>query len=101
MPGVYEAYTLFRRIFDYTGEQHFGRNRWAHLHQAVQRRRVKAYLVKIALDAKQWDEAREWFPKVRQAAHDGFVDTPGLAAASLGWEGDAELASDRPSAAAQ
>jgi hypothetical protein len=48
-------------------------------------------LGKMALDAKQPDDARGYFRKVREEAKAGAVDSLGLAAASIGWEAYLEL----------
>lgn len=46
-------------------------------------------LGKAALETKNWDEAKDWFVKTREAASQGFVDSLGLASSSLGWQADA------------
>jgi tetratricopeptide (TPR) repeat protein len=43
-------------------------------------------LGKSAIEAEKWDEAIDWFIKTREAAAGGFVDSLGLASASLGWQ---------------
>lgn len=48
-------------------------------------------LGKLALDDKRTGEARDHFRKVREEAKNGFVDSLGLAAASIGWEALIEL----------
>jgi len=49
----------------------------------------------------QRGEAIEWFEKCRQLACDGFVDSPGLAADSFGWQARAEYDSGDFSASAR
>jgi tetratricopeptide (TPR) repeat protein len=43
-------------------------------------------LGKTAIEEKKWDEAIDWLSKTRQAAQSGYIDSLGLASASLGWE---------------
>jgi hypothetical protein len=51
-------------------------------------------LGKTALDDDHADEARAHFQKLREAAKKGFVDSLGLAAASVGWEASIELTAE-------
>ena len=55
-------------------------------------------LGKLELEAKN-PGAKKWFEQVRSLAKEGFADTPGLAAASLGWQALAEENAGAPDAA--
>ncbi len=54
-------------------ERHF-RSTWA------------AYMLGRSANSNKWDQALQSFQQVRSLATEGFADTLGLAAASLGWE---------------
>jgi hypothetical protein len=54
-----------------------------------------------ARDEEKWDEARVAFQQVRKAVKEGFADSLGLAAASLGWEAQVEQDAGNPERAAQ
>jgi hypothetical protein len=48
-------------------------------------------LGKTDLAEKKYDDAKQWFRQTRELVASKFVDSVGLAAASLGWEGYAAL----------
>ena len=50
-----------------------------------------AYMIGRSLVEKDPQASVKWFQKVRELAKAGFADTLGLAAASYGWQGRAEL----------
>ncbi len=56
---------------------------------------------KTAIEQERWDDAVAWFGKTRGAAREGFKDSIGLAAASLGWEAQAHLRAGRLSESAR
>jgi hypothetical protein len=60
------------------GERHY-RSTWA------------AYMIGRTLQEESPTEAAPWFHRVRELVHDGYADSLGLAAASLGWEAQTEF----------
>ncbi|HEX8311829.1 MAG TPA: hypothetical protein VF614_10955 [Chthoniobacteraceae bacterium] len=75
-----KARAAWTRLLDRPAAERHYRTVWA------------AYMLgRIAIDAKDWEEATAAFGRAREAVIDGFADTPGLASASLGWEAFAHL----------
>jgi len=58
-------------------------------------------LGKLAIEDEDWDAAREWFAKTRAAAKEGFADSLGLAATSVGWDAYIALHHERFAEAAK
>jgi hypothetical protein len=54
-----------------------------------------------AIDNKNWDDARGWFAKTREAAAAGFADTLGLVAAADGWDAYTHLQENHHAEAAK
>jgi hypothetical protein len=74
-----KAKAVWEKLLNRPAEQRKYRSIWA------------AYMIgRILLDDKPL-EAIQWFKRVRELANEGFVDSLGLAASSIGWEAQAEL----------
>jgi hypothetical protein len=87
-----------RGAFAYhAGDKDAARKAWqALLNRTASERRYRTtwaeyMLGKAALDDGRMDEAREHFRKVRDEAKNGFIDSLGLAAATIGWQALIEL----------
>lgn len=75
-----EARTHWRRLLERPAAERRFRSTWA------------AFMLgKAALEEKKLDEAVRWFRRTRELTAEGFTDSLGLASASLGWEGRAQL----------
>src|SRR5439155_26820814 len=57
-------------------------------------------LGKIALKAKDYPTAVNWFQRTRELAKAGFADSLGMATDSYGWEGRCEWKQNHPGKAA-
>jgi len=74
-----KAIEAWKRLLDRPAEQRKYKSTWA------------AFMIAKALLDSEPGEAVKWFGRTRELARDGFVDSIGLAASSLGWEARAEL----------
>jgi hypothetical protein len=74
-----QAVQNWRRLLDRPAEQRQYKSTWA------------AFMIGKALLTSDPNEAVKWFERVRGLAKEGFADSIGLAASSLGWEARAEL----------
>jgi len=73
------AVDLWSRLLELPEKRRRYRSTWA------------AYMIARVCEADQPDKAVRWFGHVRKLAAAGFADSLGLAAASYGWQGRAEL----------
>lgn len=74
------AVHAWRRLLDLPPAQRRHRSTWA------------AFMLgKAMLNAGEYSKSAEWFQLVRRLAREGFHDSLGLAASSLGWEARGEL----------
>jgi hypothetical protein len=96
LPAEFEGY--FRgAVLYYQGKPAEARQCWqAVLDLPAERSRYRATWAAYMIGRSLWAEdpagAAKWFPKVRELAKAGYRDSMGLAAASYGWQGRAELA---------
>jgi hypothetical protein len=74
-----QAVESWRRLLQRPAEQRHYKSTWA------------AFMIGKALLKSDPNEAVNWFEHVRGLAKEGFADSIGLAASSLGWEARAEL----------
>ncbi|MBN2270184.1 MAG: hypothetical protein JXN61_06195, partial [Sedimentisphaerales bacterium] len=95
LPGEFEDY-IRGAISYHSGEMYEAIEVWKKLlAKPAKQRRYKstwaAYMIGKALLKSDPNQAVEWFQRVRGLAGEGFADSIGLAASSLGWQARAEL----------
>ena len=74
-----EARSNWRVLLGRPEEERHYRSTWA------------AYMLGRTCGTNEWEQAVGYYQEVRRLAKEGFADSLGLAAASLGWEAQANL----------
>ena len=95
LPDEFSRY-LKSALAYHRGELEDARAGWLALLELPSRKRHyrstwATFMIGKTLLAEQPAQAIQWFRRVRTSADQGFADSLGLAASSIGWEGQAEL----------